>query len=207
MQKKGYTQQTVLNYVKGINLYLDYMGWSGIRFNRGRTKDIRNIQFGYLSAIEPTGEKKRKDYIWRCQCKCGKEVEYPATRLLTGNTVSCGCLRGEYFKKTNKYFDGTSLRQSIEEQVYSARAKSGYTGVTLKHGKWKAYIRYKGPNISLGSYTKLEDAVEARARGKKLVQMDAQGLLRVYEELHKEDPALPNREQIKVMGQASTSGK
>ena len=195
----GYTAQTELNYVKGINRYLDYMGFSDIRFNRGRAKNIAGKQFGYLTAIEPTGEKHRKDFIWRCVCKCGKEVEYPATRLLTGNTLSCGCLKGEHFKAINKYYGGTSLRQSIEEQVHSTRAMSGYTGVTKKRDKWKAYIKYKGQDISLGCYTKLEDAVKARARGKELIQMDALGLLDFYEELHKDDPERPNREKVRQM--------
>lgn len=197
LKDHGYTPQTELSYVKGINRYLDYMGFSDIRFNRGRAKDIAGKQFGYLTAIEPTGAKSRKDYIWRCRCKCGKEVEYPATRLLLGNTVSCGCLRGEHFKAINKYCAGTSLRQSLEEQVFSTRARSGYTGVTTKRGKWKAYIKYKGQDISLGCYDKLEDAVKARARGKELVQMDALGLLDVYEELHKNDPALPDRGKVR----------
>lgn len=193
----GYAAQTELNYVKGINRYLDSIGCSHLRFSRGRAKDIAGKQFGYLTAIEPTGEKYRKDFIWRCRCNCGKEVEYPATRLLTGNTVSCGCLRGAHFKKANKYIDGTSLRQSIEERVESTRAASGYTGVTRKRGKWKAYIRYKGREISLGCYSNLEDAVKARARGKELVRMDAMGLLDFYEALHKNDPALPDKAKVK----------
>ena len=197
LKDHGYTSQTELNYVKGINRYLDYMGFSGIRFNRGRAKDIAGKQFGYLTAIEPTGEKNRKDYIWRCVCKCGKEVEYPATRLLLGNTVSCGCLRVEHFKEANKYIGGTSLRQSLEEQVQSTRAASGFTGVTMKRGKWKAYIKYKGQCINLGCYEKLEDAVKARARGKELVQMDALGLLDLYEELHREKQPLPDRAKVK----------
>ncbi len=206
LKEHGYTQQTELNYIKGINRYLDYIGCSDIRFNRGKAKDIAGKQFGYLTAIEPTGEKDRKDYIWRCVCRCGKEVEYTATRLLTGNTVSCGCLRGAHFQQINKYYDGTSLRQSIAEQVHSTRAMSGYTGVTTKQGKWKAYIRYKGQNITLGCYTRLEDAVKARARGKELVQMDALGLLDAYEELHKNDPARPDRMQIRQM-QHSTAAE
>ena len=198
LKEHGYTYQTEQNYVKGINRYLDFMGFSDVRFNRGKPKDLRNREFGFLKAIEPTGAKHRKDIIWRCQCRCGKEVECPATSLLLGNTVSCGCLRGAHFKKANKYIAGTSLRQSIEEQVCSTRSMSGYTGVTVKRGKWKAYIKYKGKDISLGCYDKLEDAVKARAGGKELVQMDAMGLLDFYEELHKEDPALPDRDRVRA---------
>lgn len=88
-------------------------------------------------------------------------------------------------------------RQSLAEQIHSTKAKSGYTGVTAKRGKWKAYIKYKGQNIDLGCYTNPEDAVKARVRGKELVQADALGLSDFYEELHKDDPALPNRSKVR----------
>ena len=89
LKDHGYSPDTELNYVKGINRYIDYVGRSDLRFNRGKAKDIAGKQFGYLTAIAPTGEKHRKDFIWRCQCRCGKEVEYPATRLLTFSPRLC----------------------------------------------------------------------------------------------------------------------
>lgn len=197
LKDRGYSPNTELNYVKGINRYLDYIGRSDLRFNRGRAKNIAGMQFGYLTAIEPTGEKLRKDYVWRCRCQCGKMAEFPATRLLTGNTLSCGCLRGAHLKLFNQCCDGTSIRMSMEERVHSTRAESGYTGVTRKRDKWKAYIRYKGRSYSLGCYTALEDAVKARARGKELVRLDAMGLLDFYEELHRNDPPRPDRAAVR----------
>ena len=193
MEKKGYSSATILNYVKNINKYLDYCNCSNLRFNRGKRKDITGMTFGYLTALEPTDKRDRRDVVWRCQCKCGNIVEFPATRLLIGNTKSCGCLQIDLFQRANKYIDNTSLRQALEEQVKSERAVSGYTGVVPKRGKWAAYIRYKGKYYYLGCYTKIEDAVKARARGKELVQQDAMGLLNFYEEIHKFDPALPSR--------------
>ena len=108
MEEDGYASVTILNYVKYINRYLDYVGCSEIRFNRGKAKDITNMTFGLLTAIEPTELKNRGDIVWRCRCECGNIVELPATRLLLGNTSSCGCLqkgmRKDVFKKANKYF-------------------------------------------------------------------------------------------------------
>lgn len=207
LKDHGYSPETQQHYVKGINRYLDCMGWPELRFNRGRARDIAGRQFGYLTAIEPTGQKERRDRIWRCVCRCGREAEYPATRLLTGNVMSCGCLRGEQFKKVNKYIGGTSIRQSMQEQVHSTRAVSGYTGVTPKGGKWKAYIKYKGQEISLGCYTRLEDAVKARARGKELVRQDAEELLGVYEQIHRDDPPLPDRAEIRRPSQKAETEK
>lgn len=193
MEDNGYASTTILNYVKYINRYLDYVGSSNIRFNRGKSKDISGIVFGYLKAIEPTEKRDRKDIVWRCECKCGAIVEVAATRLISGNTRSCGCLQKELLQRSNKYIDNTSLRQSLDEKVISTRSVSGYTGITTKRGKWQAYIKYKGKNFSLGCYSDIEDAVKARAHGKELVRADAMGLLDIYEEMHKFDSELPKR--------------
>ena len=198
LKDHGYAAKTELNYVKGINRYLDYMGFSDIRFNRGKARDLAGREFGFLTAIEPTGEKDRKDIVWRCRCRCGKEVEYPATRLLLGNTKSCGCLRGVPFMEANKYIAGTSIRQSMEEKIFSTNSSSGYTGVTAKRGKWFAYITYKSKQFSLGCYDNLEDAVKARARGKELVKKDVMELLEFYEEIHKNDPARPDPVKVRA---------
>ena len=193
MEDNGYASITVLNYVKYINRYLDYVGCSEIRFNKGRAKDITGMTFGYLTAIEPTGEKNRGDFVWRFQCKCGNEVELPATRVLTGNTLSCGCLVGVALRESRKFYGGTSIVQSMTEQVESTRSVSGYTGVSPKRDKWQAHIKYKGVRYSLGCYSDLQDAVKARARGKELVIADAKGLLDFYTELEKSFPQRPSK--------------
>ena len=193
LNERGYAYQTVQNYVKWINIYLDYAGLSEIRFNRGKGKDISGREFGFITAIEPTDKRDRKDIVWRCRCRCGTELELPATRLILNNTLSCGCIQKEFMKRANKYFGGTSLEKSLKEQVESTRSASGYVGVTRKRDKWQAYITYKRQHISLGTYTKLEDAVKARARGKEAVMADAAELLKIYEEVHREDKDLPSK--------------
>lgn len=193
MNENGYAYQTVQNYVKWINLYLDYAGLSEIRFNRGKGKDISGMEFGFITAIEPTNKRDRKDVVWRCRCRCGTELELPATRLILNNTLSCGCIQKEFVKRANKYFGGTSLEKSLKDPVTSTRSMSGYVGVTRKRDKWQAYITYKRQRISLGVYDKLEDAVKARARGKEAVIEDAAELLKIYEEIHRNDEELPSK--------------
>lgn len=184
MQTGGYAQETILNFVKGVNRYLDHVGYPDLRFRQGRAKDLSGQQFGYLTALEPTGEKDRKDLVWRCVCKCGGEICLPATRLITGHTLSCGCMLAEHLQKTNMYIAGTSIRQALADNPKSKHAKSGFTGITEKNGKWRAQISYKGQYYYLGSYSNLEDAVKARARAKELVQEDAMELLALYQEMH-----------------------
>jgi len=193
LEAKGYAPLTIQNYAKYFNRFLDFAGYSDIRFNRGRMKDIKGMEFGFLTAIEPTHKRDRKDVVWICECRCGKHVELPATRLLMNNTLSCGCLMKGHLQRANKYIDRTSLRQSLDETVTSTRSESGYVGVTRKRGKWHAQITYKKRTYSLGSYSRLEDAVRARAQAKALVLDDAEELLAKYEELHCEDQPLPKK--------------
>lgn len=193
MNDQGYAYQTVQNYVKYLNRYLDYVELSEIRFNRGKNKDISNMEFGFITAIEPTNKRQHNDVVWLCRCRCGAILEIPATRLIQNNTLSCGCIQKELIKRTNKYFDGTSLEKSLKNPIKSTRSTSGYVGVTKKKDKWQAYITYKRKHISLGVYDKLEDAVMARAKGKEAVMEDAAELLKIYEEIHKNDEMLPNK--------------
>lgn len=196
LNEKGYAYQTIQNFVKWINIYLDYAGLSEMRFNRGKGKDISGMEFGYITAIEPTKKRHRKDVVWLCRCRCGTMLEMPATRLILNNTLSCGCIQKEKIKRTNKYFDGTSLEKSLKDPVTSTRSMSGYVGVTRKRDKWQAYITYKRQRVSLGVYEELEDAVKARARGKEAVMADAAELLKIYEEIHENDEVLPSRSAL-----------
>lgn len=193
---KGYSYHTIQNHAKTINRYLRFVGRDDLYFTRGKAKDLTGQQFGLLKAIEPTDKRNHSYVVWRCICDCGNEVEVASSQLLLHHVLSCGCLGLQYIQRANRYIDGTELRQALEEKVVSERAVSGYVGVMpSKHGgdKWEAYIHYKSERISLGTYSKLEDAVKARARGKELVQEEAMKLAEIYEELHKDDEELPNR--------------
>lgn len=191
--ERGYSADTVGNYVKSVNRYLNCLGWGELRFRQGGRRDLGGRQFGYLTAIAPTDGRDRRDVVWACRCRCGKTVEVTAVRLLSGNTLSCGCVKTGHLHNSNRYIGNTSIRQSLQENEKSTRAASGFTGVTAKRGKWAASITYRGRTYSLGCYAKLEDAVKARARAKELVQEDARQLEAVYEALHRSDPELPRR--------------
>jgi hypothetical protein len=57
-------------------------------------KDLRNMRFHSLVALEITGEDAQKRKIWKCRCDCGKEKNIRARHLLSGQTVTCGCRIG-----------------------------------------------------------------------------------------------------------------
>lgn len=58
-----------------------------------QVRDLTGMQFGELTVIGPTDQRKNKSMVWECLCSCGK-THYVASRLLvTGQTKSCGHTR------------------------------------------------------------------------------------------------------------------
>lgn len=53
--------------------------------------DLSGQKFGRLTAIEYLGSINKKSK-WKCVCECGNEAIVNAQHLITGHTVSCGCL-------------------------------------------------------------------------------------------------------------------
>lgn len=55
-------------------------------------RDISEMRFGRLTAVEPTGESVRGSAVWLCRCDCGGEAAVPLNQLTAGYRKSCGCL-------------------------------------------------------------------------------------------------------------------
>lgn len=68
-------------------------------------------KFGYLTAIGI--DEHQGKFI--CRCDCGKETRVYFYHLLSGNSTSCGCKRGE------------SIRNQLQEKYY------GYIGQKINH--------------------------------------------------------------------------
>lgn len=56
-----------------------------------KVTDIAGQKFGRLTVIKYAGE-----YKWVCKCECGIMRVVKSSRLRTGNTKSCGCLRKDF---------------------------------------------------------------------------------------------------------------
>lgn len=55
-------------------------------------QDLTGLNFGRLTAIEPTNIRSGGHIIWKCQCECGNIAFVDSNALKKGNTRSCGCL-------------------------------------------------------------------------------------------------------------------
>lgn len=65
-------------------------------------EDLTNMQFNGLKVIQFDHKDSHRNSYWKCQCECGNIVVVNATKLKSGYTKSCGCLRQERVKKGYK---------------------------------------------------------------------------------------------------------
>lgn len=146
-------------------------------------KDIQGQQFGDLTALEFIG-KQEGQYYWRCRCRCGKETTVRQNYLLMGKTKSCGCLQAKMAVENMKFIDGTSVTKLEKAgQRLASSNSSGYNGVywNRKTQKWAAQIGFKGKTYYLGSFAKIEDAVDARKKAENRIYGE---FLEWYYEMH-----------------------
>ena len=129
-------------------------------------KDLTGRIFGKLTVLELAEWKNGTSY-WHCRCECGNETIVRYVYLINGHTKSCGCLQSSIIKTNMKFVDGISV--TLLEKTGKRLLKnnsSGYNGVYLNRRtqKWTAQIGFKGKNYNLGSFSRIEDAVDARKK-------------------------------------------
>lgn len=58
-------------------------------------EDLTGQRFGHLVVIHQVNDKlySNKHILWKCQCDCGNIIEVDSSRLKTGHTQSCGCIK------------------------------------------------------------------------------------------------------------------
>ena len=72
-----------------------------INNNRNTPKSLIGNKYGKLLVLEDSGQRtKQRRIIYKCQCDCGRVALVSSACLVSGDTISCGCLkqsRGEYY--------------------------------------------------------------------------------------------------------------
>lgn len=68
-------------------------------FANRRFIDLSGNRYGKLTVIK-RAENRGKDVFWLCKCDCGNTTEVNGSRLRSGKTKSCGCLRKETYRKS-----------------------------------------------------------------------------------------------------------
>jgi len=119
-------------------------------------------RFGKLEVIAPAPKIKDRNY-WLCQCECGNKKIICQGNLVNGHTKSCACLKE---KEHRRIFEGTCL-DIISSPKPAKNNTRGYRGVSYIKGKWVAYLTLKGKRYNLGTFSELQDSIEARKKGER----------------------------------------
>lgn len=146
----------------------------------GNFADISGRKVGRLTVLYPTEKRDKKGSIlWHCLCDCGNELDISEDNLIHGSYRSCGCLKAEHQKNINNYLhriDGTCV-EWLEKRKHRSDNTSGFRGVYVRHGKFRAGIGFKKQRFHIGTYDTFEEAVQARLEAEKLIH---NGFVKAY---------------------------
>lgn len=130
-------------------------------------KDITGQRFGMLVALKPTDKRdNRRAIVWECVCDCGNICEKSIIHLGV-NTFSCGCYHKKSVAKNGKVGAVENTKLGNLNEKISKNNTSGVKGVCRFKDRWRAYIKLNKKQISLGVYSRFEDAVKARKRAEE----------------------------------------
>lgn len=64
--------------------------------------EIIGMTFGRLTVVS-LGDTRGKERLWSCRCSCGNVTQVSGTRLRSGGSKSCGCLRKDAMSTHGMY--------------------------------------------------------------------------------------------------------
>lgn len=64
-----------------------------------KREDLTDHTFGRLRVIKPLSRTQGGHKLYLCECMCGGKATVRACDLKSGNTRSCGCLKGDKWKR------------------------------------------------------------------------------------------------------------
>lgn len=125
-----------------------------VKMQQKEIRDLTGQKFGYLTAIEPTGEMQGGYPVWSCRCDCGGHRDVSEFCLVYGRTKYCG-------KECPKKIEARDQRQ------ISAPPKSGVVGVQARsNGRWSAVWR----SHYIGTFATVPEAEAAIERYRRSIE-------------------------------------
>lgn len=114
-------------------------------------------KYGRLTVIErakkPEGNNST-DAFWLCQCSCGNQVVVSGSRLRSGNTKSCGCLRSKGEENLALYFKENKIKyvqqKTFPDLVYIDKLKYDFA-VLNEDNSIKYLVEFDGPQHTEGN--------------------------------------------------------
>ena len=108
-------------------------------------------RFGRLTVLEDTGERWKRQIIWKCQCDCGKITNVCTDYLTTGRTASCGCANYSLGEEAiRKILDDNNMKYIsnigyFKDLVSNNGIPLRYDFIILENNKPARLIEFDGP--------------------------------------------------------------
>ena len=114
----------------------------------GSFNDLTGQRFGRLVVLERAESAPNHKTQWLCQCDCGSQVIVRSDSLLSGRTLSCGCLHKEHVMThgdtgTPLYNAWLAMRARCNNQDNENYEDYGGRGITVCDDWNNDYISFK----------------------------------------------------------------
>lgn len=121
-------------------------------------------KFGHLTVIGKSDKRgKQHEYLWVCQCNCGKKILESTGLLNSGKVTSCGHVRIQKSKHNLRFTQDRHLKQLNNRPPVTNT--SGYRNISIgkNNGKvgYRLTVVYNKKQHTKWCHT-LKDALEAR---------------------------------------------
>src|SRR4051812_42891213 len=106
-----------------------------------RVKDLRGRKFGRLKVMSFVGLELRMA-MWKCVCKCGKEIVTRGSSLRSGHTVSCGCVKWEHGLGASKtYCSWMEMKRRCLDPFHRHYDNYGARGIKICK-RWMKFLNF-----------------------------------------------------------------
>lgn len=91
--------------------------------------ELAGERFGRLKVIKNAGTDKNGKTIWECQCDCGNHTFSLGSNLMSGKSLSCGCLKNEKASKRLEKHGMSKTKiyrkwQGMKQRCYDEKCRS-----------------------------------------------------------------------------------
>lgn len=138
--------------------------------------DLIDKRFGKL-VVKKKGNVTNQGQMWECVCDCGNVAIYRTSMLISGDAVSCGCLRHDPSMKRNEArkaqkVNGVELFRFENDKAmpFNSTGAKGVSKYLLKNGgtKYEAKIVINGTTYRKKGFDTIEDAKNYRKQLEEL---------------------------------------
>lgn len=121
-------------------------------------------RFGHLTVVGKSNKRgKQHDYLWICQCDCGKKVLESTGLLNSGKVISCGHIRLQKSKHNLRFTQGRHLKQLNDRPPVTNTSGYRNIGIGKNNGKvgYRVTVVYNKKQHTKWCRT-LQEALKAR---------------------------------------------